>query len=425
MKKHLVLTVGLAVLSTSAFATKARMEALGENANRGALFVQDNRNIFRNAAQVNSMKNYVVTEWGTAVTLTAAPEAPTADSSTAPKAEGGFFREAGAFSYGVYLGSDINDNSAQRNGKTAAQYVFNNALTTVTTGETEFLDAGNKLDLFFAGDAGVVEWGARLGYARNNDKNGIAGSSNGSKFDRTATAMQLGLGVVFGDLQAYTNLDLMNEAKGASLAGDKWDSDLGVNVGANYQFMGWTAWVDYDKQGAEYSNAEFTTIKPLWEQTSWNVGLGKSHEVSSGARVLTSVRYHSMATSYDKLNTGVAATSTAQFKGKTSQKTVPLAFGFEADATSWLTLRGSVSQNINFLSAKNGNPDGASATTVDSGTETASTDVNAGATLNFGKLKVDGTIGTTDSNRAGNIGAEKGVLALDNLMSRVAVHYWF
>ena len=391
MKKHLVLTVGLAVLSTSAFATKARMEALGENANRGALFVQDNRNIFRNAAQVNSMKNYVVTEWGTAVTLagTAPAEGPIADSATSPKAEGGFFREAGAFSYGAYLGSDINDNSVQRNGRTGTQYVFNNALTTVTTGEAEFLDAGNKLDLFFAGDAGVVEWGARLGYAHNNDKNGIAGTSNGSKFDRSATAMQLGLGVVFGDLQAYTNLDLMNEAKGASLAGDKWDSDLGVNVGANYHFMGWTAWVDYDRQGAEYSNAEYTTIKPEWEQTSWNVGLGKSHEVSSGARVLTSVRYLSTSTDYDKINTGLAATSSAQFKGKTSHKVVPLAFGFEADATSWLTLRGSVSQNINFLSAKNGNHAGASANASDSATETATTDVNAGATLNFGKLKVD------------------------------------
>ncbi len=411
MKKHLVLTVGLAVLSTSAFATKARMEALGENANRGSFFIQDNRNIFRNAAQVNSMKNYVVTEWGTAAVATA-------DSAAAPKAEGGFFREAGAFSYGLYLGSNINDNTLQRNNTTPPGYIFTPTSSTVTTaattGKTLFLDPGNKLDFFLAGDAGAVEWGARLGYAYNNDKDGITGT-NGTKFERTAKQFQLGLGAVFGDLQAYANLDLVNEAKGATMSADKWESDTGVNLGVNYHFMGWTAWGDYQKQGAEYTDGAATSNKSTWKDYEWNVGVGKTHEVSSGARIYTSLKYLSTRNQYKGNLTNVL------FQGRTLFHNMPITFGYEADATSWLTLRGSISQNVNFLSAKNGNLNGDLASTAGIA-ESANTDVSAGATFNFGKLKVDGSIG--GQTLAGAAG-ETGILRLDSVMSRVAVHYWF
>ena len=91
MKKHIAIAAGLAVLSTSAFATKARMNALGQGDDRGSFYIQDSRNVFRNASDVNNMTNYVVTEWGTA--------AATEDSVTAPGAEGGFFRSAGQFNY--------------------------------------------------------------------------------------------------------------------------------------------------------------------------------------------------------------------------------------------------------------------------------------------------------------------------------------
>ena len=89
----------------------------------------------------------------------------------------------------------------------------------------------------------------------------------------------------------------------------------------------------------------------------------------------------------------------------------------EADATSWLTLRGNVHQNVLLGSSKS---IAGKKTTIAN-----STTVDAGATLNFGKLKVDGSVGTTDASRTGTIGAKKGVLATDNLMSRVGVTYMF
>ena len=45
MKKLAIATVGLAVLSTSAHATKARLEALGQNV-FGSQYLDDNRNVF-------------------------------------------------------------------------------------------------------------------------------------------------------------------------------------------------------------------------------------------------------------------------------------------------------------------------------------------------------------------------------------------
>jgi hypothetical protein len=89
----------------------------------------------------------------------------------------------------------------------------------------------------------------------------------------------------------------------------------------------------------------------------------------------------------------------------------------EADATSWLTLRGSVSQDVVLNTTKN--------TAGRKSTDTNSTNVNAGATLNFGNLKVDGVVGTTGSSRAATTASEQGVLATDNLMTRVGVTYKF
>ena len=65
MKKQIALAMGLAVISGSALASKARLQALGEDTN-GSWFIQDNRNIFLNASHVNLNKDMVTMEWGAA-----------------------------------------------------------------------------------------------------------------------------------------------------------------------------------------------------------------------------------------------------------------------------------------------------------------------------------------------------------------------
>src|SRR5690606_39830 len=112
------------------------------------------------------------------------------------------------------------------------------------------------------------------------------------------------------------------------------------------------------------------------------IGIGHTHEVAATSRIFTSLQYENRK---EKVSTG-------PISGEIVTQRLPLTFGFETDATSWLVLRGSISQNIVIGSTK---------TTFSTGTGPGkatiqnSTTVNTGATLNFGKLKVDGMVGTT------------------------------
>jgi hypothetical protein len=373
MKKQILIATGLAVLSTSAFASKARMEALGQDADKGSFYLEDTRNVFRNASKINTFKNYVITEWGTANNATA-------DSATAPKAEGGFFREMGSFAYGVTLGSQIDTHNVTRNAG-------------------GYQNQDNDLDLFFGGDMGV-QWGARLHWAKGSSE-----PTGGTKKEHSNIG--LGLGMTMGDIEAYANMTLKDESKGGTGgAGDKFESNA-LNLGASYNFAGNKIYVDYDKNG--YENTVTSTAKVEKNYTDLTIGVGRIHEVSSTARLNMNLAYNSYKVE-DK-----PATATA---GETSESSLPLTLGFEADATSWLVLRGSVSQNI-FINSQE-TKGATTATNNTKGSQSNTTSVNAGATLNFGKLKVDGSIGNATTS-----GNKTGVLKTDDLLTRVGVHYWF
>jgi hypothetical protein len=400
MKKQIVLATIATLATSSVWATRARMNALGQQQNRGSFYIQDTRNVFRNAARINQTNNYAVTEWGTAANVV--------NSETAPKAEGGFFKNAGSFNYGVYLGSDITDQN--RDVTTTG---FANALgggATGTHGNANLQARSNDLDLFFGGDMGV-EWGARVHYA-----NGSAESATAGVAERKQSTLELGLGMVMGDLNAYVNyvINDKQENDGTATTGVKREDDGSMNIGVGYDWMDFTFFADYNKQGSEYNAGGAGTVNDTTEQTVLTVGAGYTKEMSSTSRMFTDISF--VKTSAEDVD---GATTTAKVEASTS--TLPLTVGFETDATSWLTLRGSVSQNIfiNSLKVKNGTANEISSTINNT------TNVQAGATLTFGKLMIDGMIGTTGANRAGGAAADQGVLATDNLMTQVAVHYWF
>lgn len=393
MKKKIAIVLGLALMTTSAWATKARMDALGQDDGRGSHYISDTRNVFRNAAHVNHAKNYVVTEWGTAASETA---------------EGGFFREMGAFSYGVYLGSELGSTESEAQGGTIS---LGGQSFTSTTGSANFTNRSNDLHLFFGGDMGV-EWGARLNYSKNTNKVATAGIA-----EEKTSSLGLGFGIVMGDLEASVNLDLSEKFEGDNSStatdGNKWEADTGMNVNVAYGFGSWTAFVEYDKRGGEYTAEATPSAKDEYSSTEMVVGVGHTKEVSSSARIYTDIEYKS---SKKTLKIGTSS------EGEIKYSRIPLTVGFEADANSWLTLRGSISQNLP-VAGKVERKD-AGATTKSEQTVQATTDVAAGATLNFGKLKVDGMIGTSNTTRSSTT-TESGILALDNLLTQVAVHYWF
>lgn len=390
MKKNVLVIAGLAVLSTSAFASKARMEALGQGTT--SFYLNDTRSIFLNPAALNDTKNYIITEWGSSTNV---------DAVNAPRAEGGFFREMGTFAYGLYLGNDGADR----------------------TSATAFLDHQNAVDLLLAGDMGV-KWGARLHYANSKD-------SATTAIERKNSAFGIGLGATQGDMEGYLNLDLSDKSTGAAVAGDEWKRKPGVQIGGSYKWSGMNFFVDYamTKENVTKGTGGITTAtinnvsgtattytigsgNTLTHKTNaFTLGAAKVHEVNPTARVIVDGR---LVLGSDE----ISGDATAANNGKGKIAKLPFTFAVEADATSWLVLRGAVSQNVILGETKN--VAGKKSSIADSAA------INAGATLNFGKLKVDGVIGTTAASRAGTVGtANTGVLATDNLMSRVALTYWF
>ncbi len=373
MKTKVLVVAGLAVLSTSAFASKARVQALGQDANFGSEYIADSRNVFRNPAALNETKNYLVTEWG---------DAKNNDDNDAPRAEGGFFREAGAFNYGLYLGND-GDNNADRIAR-------------------NFLAQDNAIDLFIAGDMGV-KWGARLHYAGSKDE---ATTANVNKKN---TAFGIGLGIAAGPAEAYANIDISDKSTGGATATDEWKQKPSYLVGGSYTWTDYTFFASYE---ATKADQKIGTVNSNAKTSDIIVGAGRTMEINPTARVFGDVKV-SMASKEDTTGGAVA--------GKTKTNTLPVTIGMEADATSWLTLRGSVSQSVFLNETKN--------VAGKKTTNANSTVVNAGATLNFGKLKVDGLVGTSAAARNGTVtkdnGTNAGVLTTDNLMTRVAVSYWF
>lgn len=406
MKKQIVLATIATLATTSAYATKARMNALGQAQDRGSFYINDTRNVFRNAARINQTNNYAITEWGTATNGAAG-----GGTENAPNAEGGFFKNAGSFNYGVYLGNKSQDKNYNAANAGYADGIVTAAGGTAggnTYGLAGFLDRSNDLDLFFGGDMGV-EWGVNLHYANSKAESGTAGAR-----EQKYSNLGLGLGMVMGDLNAYINYTLSDEAEeDGTTAGSKIEDDGSMNIGVGYNMMDFTFFVDYNKNAVEFT-AGTGVAATTTESTVITAGAGYTKEVSSTSRMFTDLSL--VLTSAEDSS----ATTNANVEADTT--TLPLTVGFETDATSWLTVRGSITQNI-FINSYEYKAAGV--TTKAKGTNANTTNVQAGATLNFGKLMVDGMIGTQAGSRAGAPGTDAGVLATDNLMTQVAVHYWF
>ena len=330
MKKTLVVAAGLAVLSTSAFASKARMSALSQGDVLGSYYMDDNRNIWRMPHQVNTHNNFVITEWagGEKGSATAAPE-------------GGFFRSGATMNYGLYLNSD------SRNNITASQ-------------------DPSRVDLFVAG-SGSMEWGARLGYASFT-----SGDDKGSAMDLTLSAVLGGANVWLGFAPSATTTVTDTDTE--------YNSDM--SLGFTYGVADHTLFAEYSSEGGTGDQDAMTSIV---------VGMGKTMAAGDNATVFYDVQVNSV--------------SNYKHDTKDSLLRVPVRFGAEVRANSWLTWRASISQSIFGALDEDGDK-----------TSVRTTALGAGASLTWGDLQLDGTL---TSAASGNLGTDS------NLMSNVSATYKF
>ncbi len=385
MKTQLTLALGLAVLAAPAFASKARLQALGED-NFGSQYINDNRNIFLNAAQVNNHKDLVTYEFGTE---------SQADDAATPRGEGGVFKTMGNMVYGIQMGGA----STTGNGLRAAAGLSN-------ANET------NNLDVFVGGDAGL-KWGANLGYARGSNEVRADGASTES--------MRTRLGVIMGDLQAYANVNLINNAKGTGANGEKFEGDLGYQVGVIQAWDGNSIFADYRSFDAE---AQLAAAKNDISLSQLQVGIGRVERLNDKTNLFLKGMFVMGEVENDRFKGagtgqfgGACGTGSAALACEEYNSTqLPVTVGLETEAASWLTLRASISQVIY----------GSEEDKKNERSIKDSTAINAGATLKFGELSVDGVIGNdTDGNATAAGGTDSGTIRTDSLMSRVAMTYRF
>lgn len=426
MKRQLTVALGLAVLATPAFATKARLQGLGEDI-YGSFYVNDARNIWLNPAQINNHKDMVTFEWGDNNNL--------ADQASTPRSEGGVYKSYGNLVYGVHFGSASNSANQLRaaSGIASADIVFADPAN--PTGEVigatlnGNANEGNNIDLFVGGDAGI-KWGANLGYNRTKDE----------ALNTRSEGLRSRLGVIMGDTQAYANINLINNAKGDYSIGSnntvtpggvlgsgtaKFEGKLGYQVGVIHAYEGTSFTVDFRQFEADstitgtgptgaLSGKKDQSIKQAM------VGAGRVTRLNDKANLFTKVSFQ-WADAKNK-QTGTTLASACEmspfFCEKYETMRVPVVVGIEVDATSWLTVRTSVSQAVWGTEKAN----------KEERTIKNNTVVNAGMSLNFGELSIDGLVSNSNGT-TGTLGettaAGRGTLRLDDLMTRVGVNYRF
>lgn len=378
MKRQVAIAMGLAVLSTGALASKARLEALGEDT-YGSHFIDDSRNVILNPATLNHHKDFVTLEWGS---TTAQP-----DTADTPRAEGGFFKATGNMVYGLYLG----DESDTANGIRAA------AMPTKAVSES------NNTSFFVAGDAGV-QWGVAYTYHKFENEQ--------SADDPSSAAQRINVGVISGDMEGFLKVGLENKAEsGTEEFEGKGSYQLGFTYGMGdvdymLEYRGITA----ENAGGDEFKAQYTYL-----------GVAKTYKLNDKATVWTSAWYRMENTECDM---GATCANTGKGQGEQKDAFLPVSIAMEYVAKDWLTLRGSIGQNIiGTTEDDNG----------DSKTIEDTTLVRAGASLTFGDLVIDGVIGN-DADGNGDPAASgdgdstadgNGVLRADQLMSRVSMTYKF
>lgn len=414
------------LLSTSAFASKARLQALGEDKD-GSYFISDYRNVYINPAELNSLGNMAVMEWGSSGSSFGNASV---DPDNSPKAQGGaFYTLSNGLKVGAILGDETDVAALTR---MLSSNVYGGA--TAGSAATFLKTADNVLDLFVAGN-GSMNWGANVLYTSSKD------DQNGNKQHAYATRF----GVYQNNWNAHALIALGAKSENTTAAArQEYKGKIGVRVGGGYDLSSENKLFGmYERYGWEQDNA--TDARRDGKFSKGFAGVGHTRKVSETSTIFAKLQAE--MTKIELESTG------ALLAAKIDRLAIPVSIGFEHTATEWLVFRGSVAQNLwgtvknegladNFGTAVTGAPTTTgevlrilanqrygSSITGTNGKRTLpnSTTVNAGATLAFGKLSVDGLVGATSGSRTGTVGTatNNGALALDNLETRVAVTYKF
>lgn len=358
MKKTLLIAA-LSMAATPAFASKARLSALGD-----AEHLSDIQRTFDRPYEATMHGEYATIEFGGA--------------AGKPNAEAGFTRQV---SEGNYLGFYVNRKPA----------ALVNAIATNTAANEMFsplLD--NSFNVFYGSRAGEIAWGVNFYYLSSNKKDGYQALAANDMANGKADVMGLSLGAAAGNWEADAVIGLAGKASVESntyatapvAAGDKaeFQSTSNMTFRGAYKMDNMYYFAKYGMSGAKMELNGAEAVKG--ENTNIELGLVNTMK-SEGAEFFYGVSYK-MVTAKDKMPGG----------GKTETNSLPMVVGVEADANSWMVLRGSVTHTLPFLSTTKST--GGSGNTLSSNTTVA-----VGTGFKAGKFNVDALVATGNTGDVG------------------------
>ena len=336
-----LLTLAIVLASTSAFATRARVTALGN-----APHLVDASTVYSKPADIFALSDSLTIESGSTNVVPGAAGVMTADGG----AEGLMIRSAGDAKWSLSLGHDDARSFSQRSAASA----------TVGT----IIGQQNPIELTYGMKAGDLAWAATLVYSNFNDKkNEVKESTTGLKFGAATSSWDATIDLGLTDKwEDSANDDEFKGKSNVAVRGGMWvSSDM-------------YAYGDVDMGGFEVTNGPAATIAVKTQAIE--VGMINTMK-NDGNEFFWGAGLESTQVKVDVAD------------AKSTSLSLPVIVGLEANAASWLTLRGSVKQNVLIQNEKDEDNTG---TTEELSPGTNSTTFAAGAGLKLGKLSLDGSI---------------------------------
>ena len=355
MKQLLVVAIMLS--TATSFAARSRMNALGNPRH----IQNDSATLHTNPAYLHNVADSVTLESGSTSTNVAS-------GSVTTGAEATLVRTMGDAKFALNLGHDdatVADLRDEANADLTQQ---------------------NPLELTYGMKMGDMNVGAALGYSKYNDKKADA--------KEDTTLLKVGTQTATFDVAVSVSLvdkvtSGTNEYKGGSninVVGGYWiDADLyaygSIGMNGYKTSTGGSDTADYKSN--EYEVGVIHTIKNDGSEFFYGVGLNSTKTEDSLGN-----------------------------KDESSEMSLPVMVGIEANAASWLTLRGAVVQTVLISDSKTEDNTG---TLTEKAPGDNTTTFTAGAGLKFNKVTLDGSLLANGSQ----------ALDANNMLGTVGLTYAF
>ena len=401
-----LLVIAIALIATNAHASRARVQSLG-----GAAHILDTQSVYLNPAKMFLMGDFVALESGKTQTNTT-------PSAADPKnnAEGLIVYSVGASKLGFSVGHKSDNASgfglrALLGGPAGA---FVGAPGSVGGNANLLIEQQNPIELSYAMKSGDIAWGAMLIYSNFEEK------ATGA--ERKESSGGLRFGALTGAWDFALAIGTHNKVNAKAATPGVVNGTPVFNTGHEIALegtRGYSANVGY-KADSLYTYGEVVLAGAKVTNKTANAELGNVTQDKITVGVIDSLKKDNNEFFYGAKLVSLELKNKVSDKKK-SELSLPVIVGFETEATTWLVVRGSLTQTV-LLNNKKDETAVASGAGVPAPTEYSpgknDTTAAFGAGLKFNKLTVDGTMlaaGTANSQKINS----------SNLLTTIGLTYMF